>query len=164
MRTYVRDPEWLLAAKKVFSGALFLRRAKTPANQQVRVFLAALKFFGGFRRKASLDCFVVFFVVKIFCCGLRPRPGIVFGCVVLVCTPRGDLFANGEPKRRNYNTVLSLPTVVTLRRATGVNPWAYLRLSGNVVLARTSTLETAHTEKWIESPLFCPLLQDFRPE
>ncbi len=73
-------------------------------------------------------------------------------------------FANGEPKRRNYNTVLSLPTAVTLRRATGVNPWAYFQLFYIVVLARTSTLETVRTEKWIESPLFCPSLLGFRPE
>ena len=59
---------------------------------------------------------------------------------------------------------VSEANVVTLRRATGVNPWAYIQLSDKVVLARTSTLETVRTEKWIESPLFCPSLLGFRPE
>ena len=59
---------------------------------------------------------------------------------------------------------VSEANVVTLRRATGVNPWAYRRIFYNVVLARTSTLETARTEKWIESPLFCPSFLDFRLE
>ena len=70
------------------------------ANQRGDAAFHVLEFLGGFRRKASLDCFFVFFVVKIFCCGLRPRPGIVFGCVVLACTPRGVSFA--YRRMRNY--------------------------------------------------------------
>ena len=88
----------------------------TSANQRGEAAFHVLKTFGSFRRKASLDCFFVFFVVKIFCCGLRPRPGIVFGCVVLACTPRGGLFAQKNFLTRNTRRVIIISNLFHFSR------------------------------------------------